>query len=92
MHFYYRLFSPRWQFSFKIFKGSSSLVKEMISGVKLRITKWALIRKEFSNLNINDLLIIGHAWSLVLLRREEVFHGPLPWLLKFKADGAARGP
>lgn len=39
----------------RIFKGASSM-QDLISMVFLRVAKWASIRKEFFNINVNDIL------------------------------------
>lgn len=36
-------------------KGSSSSSTELISRLSLKIAKWALVRKEFTNFNPNDI-------------------------------------
>lgn len=40
----------------RIFRGFSSSVAMLITEVSIRVVKWVLIRKEFENLNMNDIL------------------------------------
>lgn len=41
---------------FRIFRGNSSSIVELTSRVSLRIAKWVLVRREFFNSNLNDIL------------------------------------
>lgn len=40
----------------RIIRGSSSSSIDLIPRVALRIAKWALVRKKFSNVHLNDIL------------------------------------
>ena len=77
----------------RISKGTS-LTSELISQVTLKIARWALARKKFSNLNMNDLLSNWGACMVCcpLKERRSVFWSPPPnGVLKFNVDGASRG-
>ena len=77
-----------------IFRGSSSLVVDLIEKVAFRIAKWASIRKEFTNINLNDIIYNWKACMGCLPFKERRF---VPWspppfgVLKFNVDGASRG-
>ena len=78
----------------RIFRGSSSLSHELISRVALKITKWALVRKEYFNFNLNDILFNWEACmgcGLIKVRRSVPWSPPPTGALKFNVDGVSRG-
>lgn len=68
--------------------------KLIIDGWKERIAKWATVRKECSDLNIDDLL---HNWGACMRmglskkKKSAAWCAPPIGVLKFNVDGAARG-
>lgn len=61
---------------------------------KKKSTKWALIKKEFSNINLDDILYnweVCMGCGLIKERRTVHWSPTLIGALKFNADGAARG-
>ena len=78
----------------RIFKGESSSPMDLIASINMRISKWALIRKEFSNFSLNDIIYNWEACmvcSVPRIMKVEVWCPPARGLLKFNVDGAARG-
>ena len=81
-------------FGRKGIRGASSSLAELISRVPFRIEKWALVRKEFSNFNLDDSLFnwevcMGCGSSKV---RSSIHWSPPPFgVLKFNMGGASRG-
>lgn len=78
----------------RIFKCSSfSSAADLISSIGMRIAKWALVRKEFSNFSLNAILI---DWEACMecgpfkLRRFVVWSPLSLGVLKFNVDGAAQ--
>ena len=66
----------------------------LIDRLTLRIAKWALIRKEFSNFSLNDILLNWKAWMGCRpskVRRVVLWSPPSPGVFKFNVDGATRG-
>lgn len=73
-----------------IFRGSSSSLANVIPKLALRIAKWALARKEFSNLTINDILFYWESCmgcGLIKERRLILCSAPPSWVLKYDVDG-----
>lgn len=79
----------------RIFKSMSpSIIEKLASVVHLRIVKRALIRKEFGNITLNDILLNWEACMGCGPRkvRRLVYWSPPPFVVfKFNIDGAARG-
>lgn len=78
----------------RIFRGSSCSVSDLVSKVTLRIAKWALVRKEFWNFNLNDILFNWEAcmgYCPFKERRFVSWYPPPIEVLKFNVDGASRG-
>ena len=78
----------------RIFRGSSSSVIDLIDNVAFRIAKWASIRKEFTNIYLNDIIYNWEACMGCLPfkeRRSVPWSSPLFGVLKFNVDGASRG-
>ena len=66
----------------------------MIDRVTLTIANWALVRKEFSNFNLNDILFSWEACmgsGSTTVRRTVSWSPPPHGVLKFNVDGATRG-
>lgn len=61
--------------------------------VSLRIAKWALVRKEFSNIRLHAILYNWEACMVIRSRDEKrlIHWSPPLRVLKFNVDGAARG-
>lgn len=72
---------------------SSSLVEALTIRVNLRIAKCVVVRKEFSNLNLNDIYILLD-WEACMCcgqgrgKRVIRWWSPAPGVLKFNVDGA----
>lgn len=78
----------------KTFRDSSLSTKNLISMVSLRIAKWALVRKEFSNIRLHVILYYWEACIVIgSCDEKRLIHWSPPPLrvLKFNVDGAARG-
>ena len=77
----------------KVFKGTFSSLTNLIDLITMRIARWALIRKEFSNSSIDDITV---NWKTCMgcgpsKMRIYVHWSPTPMgMLKFNVDGAAR--
>lgn len=75
----------------RIFKSDFSSSEELIT---LRIARWVLVRKEFSNSCLNDILINWESWmrcGLIKVRRT-IHRSPLLiGVFKFNFDGVAKG-
>lgn len=78
----------------RIFRGDSSSLSELIATVTLAIAKWALIRKEFSDFALNDIMV---NWETCMKcgpvkgRRVAQWSPPPLGVLKFNVDRATRG-
>lgn len=73
-----------------IFWGSSSSLANVILKLALRIAKWALARKDFSNLSLNDILFYWESCmgcGLIKERRLILWSTPPIWVLKYNVDG-----
>lgn len=78
----------------KISRGISSSTKYMISMVSLMNAKQALVRKEFTNFHLNGILLNWEAYTgcgMDKTRKVVSWSCPLPEILKFNVDAAARG-
>ncbi|XXG72211.1 hypothetical protein AAC387_Pa07g1359 [Persea americana] len=85
---------PAKEMNDRIFKRSSLLLTDLVSRITLRIVEWALVRKEFSNFSLNDILLnweacMGCGFSKV--RRSIPWSPPPIGVLKFNVDGASSG-
>lgn len=75
----------------RIFRVTSSILVDMISRVTFRIAKWSLIRKEFSNVNLDNILFNWEAsmrYSWIKERRLVHWSFLSMGVLKFNVDGA----
>ena len=78
----------------RIFRDVSILSADLISKVTWRIVEWAMVGKEFSNSNHNDIL---YNWEpclgvgLLKVRISITWSPPPLGLLKLNMDGASRG-
>lgn len=76
-----------------IFSRKESSWEDILSKVSMRIAHWACARKEFSNVNMDDILY----WGACLLmgeakkRKKVTWHPPPSSCLKFNVDRAACG-
>lgn len=77
----------------RIFKGHSSTVVDLITSITQKIANWALVLKEFSSFNSNDIFL---NWVACMrcgpVRVRKVVHWSPPPLgaFKFNVNGAAR--
>ena len=78
----------------RIFRSSSFSTVGLTSEVAFGIAKWALIRKEFSKLTFDDILLNWGACMVCgpsKVKRSTPWYPPPKGVLKFNVDGALSG-